>query len=172
MNKHAQIGSTISWFFAVIAIFIILLIFLVFSGAIAAQKVSIMKVVGDKIVAILSSSEESYTTPYFDLRGAIVLLESPHGTETNRQYFSYSHLYSDKYVNHKTKQEDYFKCYTYSFRLLPGNKGQHTWWVLSDYAETSPDRNINLKLINFDRAKLANEREGFSEINFGAKNVC
>ena len=76
MNKQAQVGSTITWFFAVIATFLILLIFLVFSGAIAAQKVSVRD-----LVLGIDESGQTYSTNYFSFRTLVLLLESPLNSE-------------------------------------------------------------------------------------------
>ncbi len=70
MNKSAQIGSTLSWFFGVIVIFLILLIFLIFSAGIAVQKVSI------KDLILGGNSEETVSTSYESFRTAVFFLES------------------------------------------------------------------------------------------------
>lgn len=71
MNKNATIGSTFSWFFAVIAIFIILLIFLVFSATIGIQRMSLSGEVKDIY------GNPTYNYPSF--RGIAFLLENSDG---------------------------------------------------------------------------------------------
>jgi len=77
MNKKAQTGTTLTWFVAVIALFFILLIFLIFFGALnaAREKNSI------------SLSESSHMN-YESFRGLVGFLESDYEGQTVSDYLS------------------------------------------------------------------------------------
>lgn len=117
MNKRAQIGSTISWFFAVIAIFLILLIFLVFTATIGVQKS-----LGQKGV---ENSEGKVVMDFLSFRGASFLLENPDGDYGNLR----NHL-----VTYRVNQiEPTFLLETFS------QKKCYTYYVYADGKELNSD---------------------------------
>jgi hypothetical protein len=69
-NKSGQIGSTLSWFFAIVVIFLILLLFFIFSGAIATQRLS-----GFEKPTLIEGNES--VKDYVGFRGFVNFLESP-----------------------------------------------------------------------------------------------
>lgn len=150
MNKRAQIGSTITWFFAIIAIFLILIIFFVFSGVMAAKKIAY----SEKFTNDLISSSEDVN--YFSLRAATVFLESPYKNETRREYFSSS-------LNIEGISDEEVECYAYCFEL-PGFLAGKCF---------PPETSFRIKkAVNVSLIDFAEKSKEYNQIKFEAWNNC
>jgi hypothetical protein len=101
-NKRAQIGSTISWFFAVITIFLILIVFLVFVAFSGIVKIGNIKEVKD--------SSNIPTMNYVSFRGASFLLEK---NNFNEKIIYSGTFFPDIYLESLTQKD----CYDYNLSL-------------------------------------------------------
>ena len=161
MDKQAQIGSTITWFVAIITIFLILIIFLVFSGAIAAQKISW----NDMIFGAKNSTGEESPTTYFNFRGAVVFLESPYEQTIFRKYASSAFLNPLDSISQIFSDVN---CYNACANYYP-NTGES---CVGKSAGITLDKRITILLVDLNKKALPDAFTRTNKIKFGANYGC
>ena len=160
-GKKAQIGSTISWFVAVITIFLILAIFLVFSGLIAVQKISW----SDMIFGSDDSVSGKSSMNYFNLRGAVVFLESPYENKTIRQYASSAFLSPLALLPSVFGD---LNCFNFCANYFP-DKGES---CVGKSEGITFDKRITILLIDLNRKSVPDAFKRNDKLQFGGNYGC